>query len=405
MGQDTVVSQQPLSRVFGSKTWKATKHGASLYRYSVVSGKEDVGALQPLLSDLCRKTGQAGAMDWLRHLVQSPTSLKKRPYVVLVGRANRVPMQTDSDSLLGAVLIYEYRLGGLPTGIFATDDINGMRTVLAAPEARSEMAHLASAHLMRRNAAMVFITFNGEPTGKTGTEPTAVNIQTAVRARTVPTRLALDQSLDATLAQLGARTRRNLRYYRRRACSELGAQFVPLARLTLEEFLELNRGSTHPLSSEEALWRHELLERSMRQQATLCAGMRAADGQWLSLIWGRRNQGIAELEWQLNRAADSTHSFSIAMRTLLMEHEIATGTTELRFIGGTQHSISAFCAEEAMTDLLAVRRSSVRALVLRHFVQRLLPDANFLRGALEDTKMMLAPRVSRARVWAGLRIF
>ena len=399
MGQDTVVSQQPLSRVLGSKSWMTTGRPALPSRATVVRGREAVTALQPALSAFSRRTGQAGAMDWLDHLLLSPTSLKKDPHVVLFCRNAGASDRIDADSLLGATLIYEYRFAGMPTGIFATDDINGTRTVLAPAPSRLEVAQHAIAQLMVRKAAIVFASVD-EDAALAQEPPVLPGVALARRTRWIPTTLALGDTVDATLAPLGTRTRRNLRYYRRRAAAELGAQFVPQAQPSREEFLALNCASTHPLSQDDAIWRYELFDRSRQRGATLYAGMRSADGEWFSLIWGQRRDNALEIEWQINRADISHHSFSIAMRAFLLEHEVMMGTKQLRFIGGTQHSIRAASANRPVTDILAVRSGSVRSWALRRYAQRLLPDANFLRGALEDEAM--GPTMSTATVRAGL---
>jgi hypothetical protein len=398
MRQETVVSQQPLSRVLGSNISKTVWQNAAPHRVAVVRGREAVSALQPTLIALSRRTGQIGAMDWLDHLLRSPSSLKKDPHVVLVGRQTEgTPGWSDVDSILGALLLYEYRFAELPTGVFATDDIYGTRTVLAPPALRFEVTQRAIAQLMRRNAAIVFVSLQvGEM------EPPSSAIQgtlVAQRVRWIPTRLPLEATFDATLAQLGPRTRRNLRYYRRRAVAELGAHFVPDARITRTEFLALNCSATHPLPQEEAVWRHTLWERFSALPNVVCAGVRSAAGEWLSLIWGSRRDGVTEIEWQMNRDGASHHSFSVAMRAFLLEHEIMLGARELRFIGGTQHPMRAACTDTPVADILAVRRGSVRGWALRRFTQRLLPDPNFLRGALEDEDMRhIAPTTG---TWAG----
>ena len=388
MARDLVVSQQsPLSRVAGSKIWPSIGRQDPPHRATIVRGRERVAAFQPALVALSRRTGQIGAMDWIDHFLYSPNALKKDPHLVLIRDAS-LSWRGETDPLLGAVLMYEYRLAGLPTGIFATDDIYGSRTVLAPPSHGCAIGRAAATELMRRNAAAVFISVNQAPSHGPDTQPTAAaGIRVAQRTRWTPAYLQLSHSFDSLLARLGPRTRRNLRYYPRRAAAEMGAYFVPNAQPNLQEFLELNRASTHPLSHADAVWRHRLLDQSRMELTTLYAGMRAANGSWLSLIWGKRFNGVTEVDWQINRNGDSHHSFSIAMRALLMEHEIGLGTNALRFVGGTQHSLSASCSAEPITDILAIRQGSARSWTLRRFAKQILPDANFLRGALQDDNM------------------
>lgn len=360
--------------------------------------------MQPLLIALSHKTGQSGAMDWLDHFLYSRNSLKKDPYVVLLGRG---PVRASStDSLLGAVLIYEYCFAGLPTGVFATDDVSGTRTVLAPPGSRLAVAHLAVRQLMRRSAAMVFASIDRDAAaGPEQPPPALAGMRIAQRTRWIPTSISLDSTIGSTLARFGARTRRNLRYYQRRAAAELGAGFVPHARLSREEFFALNRASTHPLPPADAVWRHQLLERSATRPTTLYAGLRSSRGQWLSVVWGERRDGIARIHWQMNHAGGAHHSFSIAMLAFLMEHEIALSASEILFVGGTRHSIRSSCASSPVTDILAVRRRSLRGWALRRFAQRLMPEANFLRGALQDEQMAWTTGPAKSWAGAGLHIF
>ena len=57
---------------------------------------------------------------------------------------------TCAEQLCGAVLLYEYRVAGLATGVFATDDMIGVRTVIAPAEIRAEVAGRAIRSLSGR---------------------------------------------------------------------------------------------------------------------------------------------------------------------------------------------------------------------------------------------------------------
>lgn len=341
----------------------------------VVRGRQGVLALQTLLQNLSRQTGQAGSMDWLPHFVNSPDSLEKTPYLVLAG---------DERNLVGALLVYEYRCAGVGTRVFATDDILGTRTVIAPEHLRIAIAEAAVQHLMRAGAVMALVSVD---TSFAPPQPEAHPdsfYSTSFRTRTAPRYLELQSTIEATLARMGDDTRRNFRRYRRRAETELGAEFVPHVTITPQEYFDLNRDSTNPAPGDVACWRHELFERSRTDDRVLLCGLRDRDGRWLSLVGGRRNGTTIEIDRQLNRAGLPHSSLCTAMRAFLLEHEIARGTKRLVFEGGTPHPMRFAFTHGQTVDLLAVRRHSVRAWLLRRFADRIFPQKNFLRAALKD---------------------
>jgi hypothetical protein len=179
---------------------------------------------------------------------------------------------------------------------------------------------------------------------------------------------------------LGKRTRRNLRYYRRRAEADLGATFIPSMAVSREQFIKMNRASTNPAPQADAAWRYDCLG---DLPGSMFAGVRARDGRWLSVVGGRRHEGVTEIEWQMNRAGLPRHSLSTVMRSYLMEHEAALGTTTMMFRGGTSHSMRNALIDSHVLDILVVRRSRLAWLV-RQLAARLFPESNFLGKVLRD---------------------
>jgi hypothetical protein len=181
---------------------------------------------------------------------------------------------------------------------------------------------------------------------------------------------------------MGPKTRRNFRSYRRRAEADLRTEFVPEVRMGREELLEINSRSTNPATREAMLWRYSLQE--SEQAGAMFCGVRSQDGQWLSLIGGRRHGEITEIDWQVNLAGLPQYSLSTVMRAYLLEHEISRGTRKLMFEGGTPHPMRHSFVLGDATDVLAVRRYSTRGWGLRRFSRRLFPESNFLAAALHD---------------------
>lgn len=340
--------------------------------------------MQNVLVELSRRTGQPGAMDWLDFFAASPESLEKTPYLVLVGRG---PMHSamTAGAVQGALLIYEYRFAGQGTKVFATDDVDGLRTVIASPETRANVAQAALRCLMRVGAIAALASLDGGPEGELPAVAAAgMDFQMVARTRTAPRYLPLLSTMEDTLATLGDDTRRNFRRYRNRATAELGAEFVPQVHMELESLLRVNRQSRNPATETAVQWRYGLLERRPSHTGTLFSGLRAADGRWLSLIGGRRHGDTTEIDWQMNLDGLARYSLCTAMRAFLLEHEIARGTRKLIFRGGTPHPMHHYFAQEKTTDILAVRNGSARAWMLRTFSRWIFPEKNFLAAALRE---------------------
>lgn len=350
---------------------------------AVLRGPRAVARMRDMLVELCRRTGQAGAMDGLEVFLNSPSARAKTPSLLLVGRRQMVqPESTSANDLDGAVLIYEYRIGGRGTGVFATDDLTGERTVIAPPEIRTEIAEIACRKLLDMGAKAALISLDGrdEALRRSTAEAGTAAARMAIRTRLVPGYLALAETFQSTLATLGDNTRRNFRRYRRRVERDFAAQFVPSVEMGREQFLERNRTSTNPLSESIAEWHYETMAQVARP---VFCGLRAADGRWLSLIGGFRRDGALHITWQLNLAGMPRYSLTTVMRAFLMEYEIAQGTSKLIFEGGTPHPMRHSFTRVSVVDMI-VQRKSASAWLLRKFSRWIFPEKNFLGHTLRD---------------------
>jgi hypothetical protein len=327
-------------------------------------------------------------MESLEHLLGAPTMLGKIPHLVLVGLAAGVDGErATAGDVQGAVLLHEYEIAGRGLRVFATHDLTGQRTVFAPAEIRTRVAEAAARALAEQGAWMTLISVEAATEGERRIQLPANGgdrCRVALLVRTVPRDLRVGETLEATLASLGKRTRRNLRYYRRRAEAELGATFVPWVEMGKEEFLEMNRSSTNPASDADAGWRYDCLG---GVTGRMFAGVRAADGQWLSLVGGRRHDGTTEIQWQMNRGGLPRYSLSTVMRAYLLEHEVARGTEKLTFQGGTPHSMRNSLMRSEVLDVLVVRRSLPAWLLLR-LARWVFPQSNLLAKVLRDERLV-----------------
>lgn len=381
--------RSPLRRSFGSTTG-ATDVGRPS-PILAVQGSEKILRLQPVLLELGRMCGLTSAMDDLGYYLSRLGVLKKTPHLLLMTRSGAVSTGSSlkAEDLLGAVLLYEYRTFGQSTSTFATDDTTGFRNLIALPGYRGTVAGAAIRHLMRRGAHVVLVSFQ-EETESADTEITSINpllgpseISSQVfttRRRPVLGYLQLMPTFEESLASLGTRTRNHLRYYRRRAEKEIGCTLESPASISRGDFLALNRGCSYAVTDEVAGWRYDSL-RSLSNPVFL--GMRDRDGRWLSLTAGRRSGDRTDIFWQMNREDLPSLSLSTVMRSYLIEHEVARGSTRLYFEGGTIHSMRNSFVPEQVTDVVT-RRRSTRAYLVSKLSRHIMPQHNMLPQVLSD---------------------
>lgn len=354
--------------------------------FFVLRGRGKILRLRTVLTDLCELCGQAGAMDYLEYFLTATENLKKTPYLVLMAsRSNLEISKMRAEDLRGAVLIYEYRLLGVGSNLFTTGDFNGSRTVIAPAALRRQVSAAVCRYLMERGAQIVLLSL--EPGSQESCQSCFEDAMTGetkrwwtTRTRVAGATLALQDTLDATLATLGKHTRRNLRYYRRKAEADLDYSFVHDAKsmVTMTQLRELNRASTHPVAQ-------SVLDRRLRTLKSIegffCVGLEQPDGRWISLLAGRRHHGVTEIDWQMNRGGLAKYSVGTVVRSYLIEYEVAIGTERLFFEGGTPHTMRySFLSQNAM-DIVVMNRS-VFVFLLRRCARWLRPERNFLLQTL-----------------------
>jgi hypothetical protein len=338
----------------------------------IVRGCDSILRLQRILADLSVKCEQPGVMDDVGYFLSKPGTLRRVPHLLLFSKAPVLDLERlTAEDLLGAVLLYRYVVLGCGIGMFSTNDRSGRGTLVAPPALRSTLAEMATRSLMDKGVLAVLISFREGNAANTqkgldkslpigGSTVTEKNARWVWRERETPDYLQMGETFDATLAKIGTRTRRNIRYYRKRAEAELGCVFLPTVEISKREFLEFNRECMYAVPAKVAAWRYE----SLKYLGTpLFMGIKDKDGRWLSLLGGRRHHDGTEILWQMNRSGLSAYSLSIVMRSYFMEHEIAHGMTKLYMEGGTAHPMRFSFVNDKVTDLVVVRRSRLGVVV------------------------------------------
>jgi hypothetical protein len=368
----------------GSESTSHNAGGSPSAHFFVLRGRTQILRLRPLLTALSEICGQAGAMDYLEYFLTAPPNLKKIPYLVLMAARPDVDIfELQADDLHGAVLVYEYRILGFRSRLFTTCDFNGRRAVIAPAVRRTQVSAMVCRYLMEQGAQVVLLNLEHSAASCQQCFEAAMAGERkhwwATQTREAGGTLALHKTVDATLATMGKHTRRNLRYYRRKAEAELEYSFVNDVKstLTMAQLMELNHVSTHPVAQ-------SILERrfgTMKSEGFFGIGLRQPGGQWISLVGGRRHHGITEIDWQMNRDGLAQYSVGTVIRSYLIENEIAIGMERLFFEGGTPHVMRhAFLSEEAM-DIVVMNRS-LFVFLLRGSAKWLRPKKNFLLQTL-----------------------
>lgn len=346
----------------------------------ILEGRETILDHARLLEQFAGRCGQSGSMHWLGYFLGGAGARWKRPYVVLLLRPGADAASLKLDDIRGAVLCYEFSAFGVHTGAFATDDWEGLRTVIAEPMLRRQVTALATRALIQRGAHLVLTTYTAP--GETRAEPMLEypNTLWATHDRRVTKqRLVLGPTYEETLAKFGKRTRNHLRYYRRRLLAEMDCEFLPDAGSVLreEDLLRLNAGSRNPLPPSECKRRYYA---TRDQNGGFLIGLRRVDGELLSIIGGWRQGTTTVMHHQLNAGGYESYSLSTVMRSFFLESEVERGTQTLIFYHGTNHSMSHAFEAEIARDYV-VRRKSLRAAAIHRIAGFLVSPRHYPNAA------------------------
>jgi hypothetical protein len=200
-------------------------------------------------------------------------------------------------------------------------------------------------------------------------------------------RLKLSATFNDTLSRFGQHTRRNLRYYRRRAEKELRVSFHP--ELTIEEseqaLRQLSTDSFQPFSRSLAEWQ-QMACLLRTQPGYFAMGMRASD-DWISYLVGIRTANFSYVVLQMNHNGFARYSLSAVMRSYFFEHEVERGQVEVKFVNGTCALFQRCC--ESDTCLTVSARRGLAAFAISNWIA---PRYNAPDHALNMRRWRRKPR-------------
>lgn len=250
-----------------------------------------------------------------------------RPCVAVVSQGQR---------MAGLLYCRERVVAGIGTRIVVGDDSLGTMVVARSEEAESVIDCAVKA-LLKHMAALRLLVDRGKLPLLRGAEAIAdVRFSRAVRHA----HLELSPSYDSFLAKLGPRTRRNLRYYRRK--SELaGNEFSPE-----ETYPNFCTAARRLFPKAEFAGDETNLERCLAMIETMpsriMVGLRNRNGDLISVAGGWHDSRRAVVIMQLNDRGFARASLSVVLRSYLIEDLINRRSRELVFWAGSSAPLSSY---------------------------------------------------------------
>ncbi|MGI4854893.1 MAG: GNAT family N-acetyltransferase [Janthinobacterium lividum] len=357
---------------------------------TVIRGLEQILSYLPQLQQLALDYREPGTMHGLDLLLGSRFARRKSPCLICFHAAeNTEDSKSAAKQLIGAVLLHEYCLLGLRTGVFATGDAFGVRTVVGAERTQGTLCLRAGHLLLASGARLVLTTWRGAMEVSVTADPAYGTILYASTERTVQDTLRLAPTAEATLQLLGKRTRVHMRAARRHfdqryPQAQLQDATAVLAAADDATLAQLNRSALDTIDQGE--FNHQV-RALCRSAGGFALGLRL-DGRWVALIGGWRQAGATWIEWQCNGTGYEKLSVGTVLRTYLLEEEARRGSTHLSFHGGTSHSMLHRFDHTTVTDQLLRRNGLLTDLLIRTVpwlgsrFPTLLQRGNFIFNAL-----------------------
>jgi hypothetical protein len=325
--------------------------GAADYSVLVLCGHQAIMAAGPEIAELRERTGQGDNPLLYLDFFLGRVSLfpANQPVVLLVRSAGR---------LEGAVYLYEKTFCGIPTGYLrGFDHLTGESSVIANEDVRPAILQAAIHQLFLKTGARVAWATVGQGAAKFVEDIQQKLFHLSAKASSIARehRLKLCDTFAATLSHFGPHTRRNLRYYRRRAEAELKASFHP--ELTIAEgdeaLQQLSKCSFQPFPISLSEWRK--MDGLLRTQPGYFAIGLRANGEWISYLVGMRSGKLTYVLMQINHNGFARYSLSTVLRSYFFEHEIERGQEEINFVNGTCALFQRCCEEDTCVTVSAHR--------------------------------------------------
>ena len=340
----------------------ARRTDSAAYSVQVLRGEPAIQAVASEIAELRRRTQQDNnpLLSLAFFLGRVRLFPGNEPVVLLVRAGGR---------LEAAVYLYEMLFWGMRTGYFrGFDHLSGEGTVIAHQQDRTNVLQLAILQLFAKTPARVAWATVCRGAGdamQIGQQPQMIQAEVSSTRR--EHRLKLGKTFADTLeGRFGQDRRRNLRRYRRRAETELGASFNP--DLTFAEsdqaLRELSEHSFQPFDKSLAEWRK--MDGLLRTLPGYFAMGLQANQKWISYLVGMRAGKYTYVLLQVNHNGYARYSLSTVLRSYFFEHEIALGQEEIKFVNGVCAAYQRCCEPDQCVTVTA--RRGLAAFVLFNWI-------------------------------------
>jgi hypothetical protein len=332
------------------------------YSVLVLRGARAVLGAGPEIAELRERTGQGNnPLLCLDFFLDRVSLLPGNQPVVLLVRS--------AECLAGAVYLYEKTFCGIPTGYLRSfDHLSGESSVIAHEQLRPALLQIAIHQLLLKTSARVAwaTVCQGAAKSIASSQQELNHVRVQIGSICREHRLKLSDTFDATLSRFGSHTRRNLRYYRRRAEKELNASFNPeLTFAESDEALQhLREPSFQPYPISLTEWRK--MDGLLRTQPGYFAMGLCANGKWISYLVGMRKGKQTYLLIQMNHDGFARHSLSTVLRSYFFEHEVGRGQEEIKFVNGTCAAFQRCCEPDTCVTVSA--RRGLPAFILFNWI-------------------------------------
>ncbi|HEY3836104.1 MAG TPA: GNAT family N-acetyltransferase [Bryobacteraceae bacterium] len=170
-------------------------------------------------------------------------------------------------------------------------------------------------------------------------------------------RLELPGDYETFLAGIGSHTRRNLRYYRRKAEAE-GIRFFP--RIDVEEYERAVEAMREVTDFPHDRIRQERDRRFFQMLGEpLLMGLQRSDRKFVSILAAVRFEKSLHILSQLNDQSLRRMSISVVLRSYLIEKAIELGFTSIHFVNGSSPMLGRYCQPLSMQTILIDQRRSL----------------------------------------------
>jgi hypothetical protein len=259
----------------------------------------------------------------------------------------------QGDELIGVVFATAHYALGIPSGYAIAGDFTGRGSLLCHPEHQSLVVESAVRCMLEHGIHSLHLRIS--PAAEE--QPGLRNLPAKQLRESVPgDRLALPGSFDQFLASLGSNTRRNIRRYTSRA-AEAGIVFADTISSTeyASASRRINRRNGFSAGSRRFARDQRLVELHRGEHFAL----RNRNGEIVAALRGVSRNGRFHVLSQTNDASLAEFSLSLVLRGLTIEKLIATGHTEIQFMGGSSPSLSRLCPPVSYRSIFVDRPDSL----------------------------------------------